>query len=124
MVVEGHDTLSPVELDHHVGEQVRVVLCSRQVVVGLHQGVGGGVYAGEEVAHFLRRVVVDVAEGLDVGQPLDVVAVVGQPDCGVECDLVVLSEGGLTMSSMALESLVKMLSKVFWRSYSWEESSL
>lgn len=124
VVVEGYDALAPVELDHHEREQVCVVLGARQVVVGLDQPVREGVHSREEVADLLGGVVVDVAEGLDVGQPLDVVAVVGQPDCGVEGDLVILGKGEGTMSSMALESLVKTLSNILGRSYSWEARSL
>lgn len=111
MVVEGDDTLAPVELDHHVGVKVGVVLSAWQIVVSLHQGVSSGIHAGEEVAHLLRGVVTGVAEGLNFGEPLDVVAVVGEPDGGMESHFVVLSDGSGTISSMALESLEKMLSK-------------
>ena len=77
VVVEGHDTFSPVELNHHVGEQVCVIFWSREIVVGLYQGIGEGINTGEVIAHLLRRVVVNIAKGFDIGQPLDVVAVVG-----------------------------------------------
>jgi hypothetical protein len=42
--------------------------------------------------HLSGRVVVDVSEGLDVGQPLDVAAVVLEPDGSVEGHLVVLRQ--------------------------------
>lgn len=111
MVVESDNTLTPIELDHHVGIEVSIVLGTRQVVVGLNQGIGRGVYSREEVAHLLRGVVAGVAEGLDFGEPLDVVAVVGEPDGRVESHFVVLSGATSTISSIALESFEKMLSK-------------
>ena len=97
VVVEGHDTFSPVELDHHEGEKVGIVLGAWQVVVGFNEGVGGVVGAGEEVAHLLGGVVVDVAEGFHFRQPLHVLGVVGQPDCGVEGHFVVLGREGGTI---------------------------
>ncbi len=108
MVVESDDPLTPVELDHHEGEQVSVVLGTREVVVGLDQSVSSGVDLGEEVTHLLRRVVVDVTESLDVAEPLDVGSVVGKPDGGVEGHLVVLGFEIGTISSIALESFEKM----------------
>ena len=45
--------------------------------MGLYQGIGEGINTGEVIAHLLRRVVVNIAKGFDIGQPLDVVAVVG-----------------------------------------------
>ena len=63
VIVEGDDTFAPVELDHHEGEEVGVVLGTGQVVVSFDEGVGCMVCAGEEVAHLLGGVVVDIAEG-------------------------------------------------------------
>jgi hypothetical protein len=118
VVVEGYYTLSPVELDHHEGKKVSVVLGSWQVVVGLDVGIGHGVSPGEKVTDFLGSVVMDVSKGLNVRKPGDVVAVIGKPDSSVECDLVILTQKESTMSSMALESLVNMLSNALLRSYS------
>lgn len=123
MRVEGDQSLSPVELDHHEAVEVGVVLCARQVVVGLDVRVGRGLGAGEEVVHLGSGVVVDVAEGLDVGQPLHIAAVVLEPDGSMEGHLVVLARKTGTISSMALESLEKMSLKALSRSYSLEASS-
>ena len=92
VVVEGDDTFAPVELDHHEGEEVGVVLGAGQVVVGFDEGVGCVVGAGEEVTHLLGGVVVDVAKGFHFRQPLHVLGVVCQPDCGVEGHFVVLGK--------------------------------
>lgn len=123
MRVEGHQSLSPVELDHHEAVEVGVVLSAWQVVVGLDVGISGGFGAGEEVVHLGRRVVVDVAEGLDVGQPLHIAAVVLKPDRSMESHLVVLLKKRDTISSMALESLEKISLKALSRSYSLEARS-
>ncbi len=123
MTVECHNSLSPVELDHHEAVEVSVVLGSRQVVVGLDEGISDGLSPGEEVVHFSSGVVVNVAEGFDVGQPLDVPTVIFKPDCSMEGHFVVLCEGGVTISSMDLESLEKMSVKTLSRSYSLEARS-
>lgn len=110
MVVESNNTLTPVELNHHISVKVGIVLSTRQVIVGLHQSISGGVHTREEVAHLLRRIVARVSESLYFGQPLDVMSVVGEPDGGMESHFVVLSRANSTISSMALESFEKMLS--------------
>ena len=70
-----------------------------------------GVGPGEEVAHLGRRVIVDVAKCLDLGKPLHVTRVVGQPNSSVEGHLVILSQSKGTISSIDLESLLKIPSK-------------
>ena len=123
MSVEGHQSLSPIELDHHEAVEIGVVLCAGQVVVGLDVGVCGGLGAGEEVVHLGGRVVVDVSEGLDVRQPLHVAAVVLKPNSSMEGHLVVLLRKRDTISSMALESFEKMSLNALSRSYSLEARS-
>lgn len=60
--------------------------------MGLHQGVGCRVHAREEIADFLSGVVVDIAKGLDLGEPLHVAGVVREPNCSVEGHLVILGQ--------------------------------
>jgi hypothetical protein len=113
MVVESDDTLAPVELNHHVGVKVGIVLSSWEIVVGLHQSISSNIHAREEVAHLLGGVVAGIAESLNFREPLHVMAVVCEPDSSMESHFVVLSDTSSTISSMALESLEKMLSKTF-----------
>lgn len=123
MVVECYDTLSPVELNHHESVKIGVVLGSRQIVVCLHQSVSGWVGSGEEVAHLRRGVVVNVAEGFDIRQPIDVVAVVVEPNGSMEGHFVILYESKSTISSIDLESLEKILSKTRVKSYCFDYNS-
>ena len=123
MVVESHDPLTPVELDHHESVKVGIVLSPWQVVVSLNVSVSSLVHSREEITHFLRRVVMDVAEGLNVRKPLDVVGVVLEPNGSVEGHFVVLREVISTISSIALESLEKMLSKTPCKLYFFSANS-
>lgn len=117
MGIESHQSFTPVELDHHESIQVGIVLGSRQIVVGLNQSVGGWLGSWEEIVHFASRVVMDVSEGLNVREPLNISSIIFKPDGSVESHLIVLSGLVITISSMALESFEKMSLKTLSRSY-------
>ena len=119
MCVESDDSFSPIELDHHEAVKVGVILGTREIVVGLDEGISHGLSPGKEVMHFSCRIVMNVSEGFDVGQPLDIPAVIFQPDGSVESHFVVLHKGVLTISSIDLESLEKISLKTLSRSYSF-----
>jgi hypothetical protein len=121
--IESDDSLSPIELDHHEAIKVSIVLSTREVVVGFDEGISHGLSPGEEVMHFSSGIVLNVAEGFDVGQPLDIPAVIFEPDGSVESHFVVLHEGEVTISSMDLESLEKISLNTLSRSYSLEARS-
>jgi hypothetical protein len=92
VTVEGHNSFSPVELDHHESVQVGVVLCARQVVVRLDKSVSRRLSSREKIMHLGCGVVVDVPEGLNVRQPLHIPTVVLKPNGSVESHLVVLRQ--------------------------------
>lgn len=122
MVVECGDPLSPVELDHHVGIKIGIALGTWQVVVSLNQSVDGGVDSGEEVFHLSSGVVCNISEGFYFGKPLNIASVVDKPDGSMEGHFIILDNGFDTMSSIAFESLVKMVSNILGKSYDFEDN--
>ena len=66
MRVESHNSLTPVELDHHESVKISIVLGAGKVVVGFHESISSGFGAREEIIDFSCRVVMDVAEGLNI----------------------------------------------------------
>ena len=123
MCVESNDSLSPIELDHHEAIEVSIILGTRQVVVSFDKSIRHGFSPWEEVMNLSCGVVMDVSEGFDVGQPLDVPTIIFEPDGSMEGHFVVLREWIVTISSMDLESLEKISLKTLSRSYSFSASS-
>jgi len=62
MRVEGHNTLSPVELNLHEAVEVGIVLGTREIVMSLDVGVSLRLRFGEEICDFIGAVVMDTAE--------------------------------------------------------------
>jgi len=66
MRIECHNSLTPIELNHHEAVKVGIVLGARQIVMSFDKSISSRFSAREEIVDLSCRVIMDVAESLDV----------------------------------------------------------